>query len=134
MTKKTFSSIVDPIDGMDDVLNQVNSIKGNLKDLIYRYLPSIRTVPLRQGLVFKPTWKSLPTYRLVTELLIKRMKQSEKRAKRVRSCFVAFPFELSSWVSLMTFVHSRGYQWSAEGGLQDGFYFEKKRGGKEKSS
>lgn len=105
VSSKTFLSIVSPVADLDTAIDQVNLIKGNMRELIYRYVPSIRTLPLFQGLRFKPTWKTLPTCTLTQQILVKRF---ISRAKRINSCFVSLPFELSSWVHLLTFVHSRG--------------------------
>jgi hypothetical protein len=73
---------------------------------------SLRLEPLEQGLKFKPTWKSLPTYLILGEILIRQQKQKAAYARKIKSCFVALPFELASWVNLLTFVHSYGEQWS----------------------
>ena len=105
MSASTFSSIVNPVGSLDSVLEMVSLIREDMKDLFYRYVPGIRTVPLFQGLRFKPTWKTLPTCTLTQQILVKRF---ISRAKRINSCFVSLPFELSSWVHLLTFVHSRG--------------------------
>lgn len=80
MSASTFSSIVNPVGSLDSVLEMVSLIREDMKDLFYRYVPGIRTVPLFQGLKFKPTWKALPTYKLTQDVLIRRMKLKERAA------------------------------------------------------
>lgn len=54
----------------------------------------------------------MPTWNLTNLLLERRMKIPREKAKRVKSCFVSFPYELASWTSLLEFVHARGEQFS----------------------
>lgn len=61
VSASTFSSIVNLVGSLDSVLEMVSLICEDMKDLFYRYVLGIRTVPLFQGLKFKPTWKALPT-------------------------------------------------------------------------
>nr|CAD1835941.1 unnamed protein product [Ananas comosus var. bracteatus] len=42
-------------------------IQDNMKSRILRYIPSITTIPLEQGMSWSPTWKALPTHRWVGE-------------------------------------------------------------------
>lgn len=67
MTKKTFESIVTPCENIDRESTFLSEIKDNMKSLILRYIPSITTIPLFQGMSWSPTWKALPTHRWVGE-------------------------------------------------------------------
>ncbi|KAK9081435.1 hypothetical protein Sjap_026627 [Stephania japonica] len=100
VSKATFASIITPVKDMDRVLNVLSNVKDRLWDLVDRYCPSIQRLPLNQGLVFEPTWKALLSF------------TSAAKAKRIRSCFVSFPFELAAWQWLMQYVHVQGEQWS----------------------
>ncbi|KAK9081411.1 hypothetical protein Sjap_026603 [Stephania japonica] len=112
VSKATFASIITPVKDMDRVLNVLSNVKDRLWDLVDRYCPSIQRLPLNQGLVFEPTWKALPTHSLVQQVLVHRLPVPDKEAKRIRSCFVSFPFELAAWQWLMQYVHVQGEQWS----------------------
>jgi len=83
-----------------------------MKDLLLRYVPGIRTIPLRQGISFKPTGKALPTVKVTQSVLLYRCKMAYREVRKVRSCFPAFPFELASWQWLMQYVHSQGMHYS----------------------
>lgn len=60
VSKATFQSIVDPIEDLDSVKEVSNMIKRHGRKLISTYLPFAHTIPLKQGLVWEPTWKSTP--------------------------------------------------------------------------
>lgn len=45
-------------------------------------------------------------------MLYNRCKLKLEDALRIRSCFLALPYEIASWTSLVKFVHARGEQWS----------------------
>lgn len=64
ISKKTFESITTPTD-LGSVQDAVNPIKDKIDLLTNRYLPMIRKIPLHQGMKWVPTWKSLPSDRLV---------------------------------------------------------------------
>lgn len=72
VTRKTFLSICSPVDDMTRVMGQISLLRSMIRDLFYRYVPSIRTLPFKQGLTFEPTWKSLPTFYLVSKVLVQR--------------------------------------------------------------
>lgn len=87
-------------------------MKGCLKDLMLRYVPRVRDIPLYQGMSFDPTFQALPTHRLTREVLQKRAKQPKSKVVALRSCFTSFAYELGAWAELVQFTHSRGEQWS----------------------
>lgn len=95
-----------------------NEFKESFHNLIHRYCPWISTIPLNQGMVWDPVWKSTPTqsyYAYAMGDLWRQRGHSEKAVRafqRVRSCFISLPLELSSFQHLMTFVHAAGEQWS----------------------
>jgi hypothetical protein len=77
--RKTFTSIISPVDDIEAVTEVVSDMKGCLKDLMLRYVPRVRDIPLYQGMSFDPTWKALPTHRLTREVLQKRAKQPKSK-------------------------------------------------------
>ena len=72
--KGTFASISKPVECLDRVLDRVGQIKDDLPSIITRYIPWVNTIPLNQGLVWEPTWKSLPTHRLTQQVWFHRLK------------------------------------------------------------
>lgn len=112
VTKKTFSTMVEPPKDMESIQAFISDLKGSLVSIVRRYCPRINELPLYQGLEFMPTWKSLPTFRVTLSVLVNRLGIPWKEARRIRSCFVSFPFELASWQWLMQYVHAAGEQWS----------------------
>ena len=110
--KSTFTSIISPVDDIEAVTEVVSDMLGCLKDLMLRYVPRVRDIPLYQGMSFDPTWKALPTHRLTREVLQKRAKQPKSKVVALRSCFTSFAYELGAWAELVQFTHSRGEQWS----------------------
>lgn len=94
----------------DSIMSVVSDLKGVIRSLISRYLPRVARIPLHQGMVFEPTWKALPTFKVVQSVLYNRCKLKLEDA--LRSCFLALPYEIASWTSLVNFVHARGEQWS----------------------
>jgi hypothetical protein len=77
--KSTLTSIISPVDDIEAVTEVVSDMKGCLKDLMLRYVPRVRDIPLYQGMSFDPTWKALPTRRLTREVLQKRAKQPKSK-------------------------------------------------------
>ena len=86
----TFKSIISPVEDMETVTEVVGQIKGCLSDLMVRYVPGIKRIPLNQGMSFDATWKALPTHRLTQEVLMKRVKLPKSRVETLHSCFTFF--------------------------------------------
>lgn len=112
VNKSTFNSITTPVKDMDSVHQVASELKLCLVDLFNRYVPRVRTFPLNQGMTFEPTWKALPTTKIVHSVLYNRLKVPYETAKRIKSCFLSLPYELACWASLVEFTHARGEQWS----------------------
>lgn len=110
VTKKTLESITSP---HEDI--QSSDIFKDYLHLIYRYVPEIVKIPLRQGLSFQPTWKSLPSMTWLSQLH-RRTADAEgkplKRYAKYRSVFTCLPYEIAAFAHLMRFVHAQGDQWS----------------------
>lgn len=72
----------------------VKSTRHLYKDLLLRYIPSLPTIPLEQGIRRVPSWKSLPNYAVnkVSLLLV--------------APYLDFPVELRVFGSLLRFIHS----------------------------
>lgn len=112
VTKSTFKSIVSPPRDPDSISEVVSELKCVLRSLTDRYLPRVQHIPLHQGMRFMPTWKALPTQKVVQSVLVNRCKIPLQEALSIKSSFLALPYELASWTSLVEFVHARGEQWS----------------------
>ena len=111
--KGVFATIVDPVKDLDSVLTLVGDMLDVLPELLNRYCPSIATIPLNQGMVWTPTWKTLPTFRLTKAVWLKRCGLVWDRfVATTNSLFTSLPYELAAFQWLLVFVHSRGEQWS----------------------
>lgn len=91
--KSTFTSIISPVDDIEAVTEVVSDMKGCLKDLMLRYVPRVRDIPLYQGMSFDPTWKALPTHRLTREVLQKRAKQPKSKVVALLHLKVQFSLQ-----------------------------------------
>jgi hypothetical protein len=63
-----------------------------------------------------PTWKSLPTFKQMNDLLRQNAREQGigfPFKGSIKSCFPAVFFELSAYTFLIEFIHSRGEQWSS---------------------
>lgn len=115
MSKKVFSSICDPIKDIDAVSEVVAEARPRIKPLLLRYLPSISTIPLFQGMSWRPTWKSLPTFSQVKEWYLQEGpsdKKSDSYIPFFPSVFSSLLFEMSAYTFLIEHIHSFGDQWS----------------------
>ena len=112
-TTSTFSSIVTPAD-LELIQTTLNRwwIKWHIKPILDLYPPFLNTIPMQQGLEFRPRWKSVPTGAWYTKFLGKHGDASGRSLKPIakKSIFYSFPYSLAS--ILMTFVHSREEQFS----------------------
>lgn len=59
VSNKTFKSIVDPNPDIGRVESFVYGLRPVMKTLLIRYIRKIRHYPLKQGIMFTPTWKSV---------------------------------------------------------------------------
>lgn len=89
-----------PHDDVDRSYSFVTRVKQFTRKLFERYVPDLRTIPLEQGLVWEPTWKTLPTHRWVAQFI-----------KR-KSVFTSLPYELVAFQFLMEQCHAMGEQMS----------------------
>ena len=62
---------------MDRVRAFVAKVEPFLARLFKRYVPSIATIPLEQGMTWEPTWKALPTHPLTNKLIAVRETPNE---------------------------------------------------------
>lgn len=53
--KSTFTSIISPVDDIEAVTEVVSDMLGCLKDLMLRYVPRVRDIPLYHGMSLDPT-------------------------------------------------------------------------------
>lgn len=112
ITRALFASMINPPLDMDSVKSVVSDLKIELPGLLELYTPWISSLPLHQGLEFEPTWKALPTHKLTQWVIVKRCKLAFREARKVKSCFTSFTYELASWRWLMQFAHAAWEQWS----------------------
>jgi len=89
ITKKTFESIITPVSDIDRVYTFVCKVKEMIPTLILRYVPSIQSIPLEQGMTWEPTYKALPTHGWVAAHL----KSTAKRI--IKSVHTSLAYELS---------------------------------------
>jgi len=113
--KSTFKSIISPWDDPDRVETTVSLIKEDMRDLLVRYTPWIKDIPLNQGMSFDPSWKALPTYPQMAEGFSSFLRGEGKRGWPIkwRSPFLAFLYELSAYSMLLETIHKLGEQWSS---------------------
>lgn len=90
---------------------RLGQVKMKMTDLFHRYLPWLPEIPLYQGMSWDPTWKALPTFRVVESVWRNRMKLKIK-GKAPRSCFTSVPYEIPMFQFLLTTTHALGVSWS----------------------
>lgn len=100
--------MVTPVSDLDSVLEVCSEVKTSFASFVNRYLPQVSTIPLHQGLEFVPTWKALPTAKVLQSVLYNRLKIPWEEVRSIRSCFLSLPYEIAGWTSLVQFVHTRG--------------------------
>ena len=69
-------------------------LSERVKDLLTRYVPSVSTIPLTQGMTWYPTWKATPTK-------LKAVRYGPRKKYSAKSFFSAFPFEVSAFFQQM---------------------------------
>lgn len=111
VSKETLASVTDP---SDPPVEFVGTIRRKMRVILHRYIPTITSVPLNQGLEFVPTWKSVPSSSWYRKLMARcgDSKGASLKPLSKSSLFPCFFSELAAFQFLMTFVHSR----------PDGFY------------
>jgi hypothetical protein len=101
----TFKSIIAPAD-LDTVSEVVGQLKGCLPTIMNRYLPRLSKIPLCQGMSWTPTWKSLPTYKQMTECLRQEVEGAARFVRHgLQSPFPALMYELLAYTWLMERIH-----------------------------
>lgn len=115
VSKNTFATIIAPSD-LESIQSVSSEMRALLKPLLVRYIPGIETIPLKQGLRFIPTWKSIPTGPWYSRFIRGMVDNNDKLLKSIslncRSIFTCFPYEFASFQMLMIFCHSREDQFS----------------------
>lgn len=98
----TLASIETPLSEEQEerVASMANTVKSLLPILINRYIPWVTTVPLKQGISWLPTWKSIPNYKVF------------KQFGLPKSPYIVWPLELRCFGSMLRFIHSREDQFS----------------------
>lgn len=109
LTKSLFSSIREPIKDIDQVSMWLSLLKMKLPELIDRYIPGVSKIPLKQGMLWKPSWKTLPTYHSIKTFLWPMFPHLVQEY----SPYSAQTMELAAYSSLLKFIHSYGEQWSS---------------------
>lgn len=102
VSRKTFHSIVTPLTEEQErsVSTFTELFVMDLPELLSRYLPNLATLPLFQGIVWKPSWKTLPNYRIY------------KAMRMELSPYICQTAELKSFGSLLRYIHAIGQQFS----------------------
>lgn len=109
--KSTFESICSPTD-TDRAYEFCGEVRPLLRPLFARYCPWPPTIPLNQGMKWDPTWKSLPTYKQVTDLFKTEPGLEEIVGRCLQSPFPALTFEIRAFAFLLKVVHSSEDLWS----------------------
>lgn len=117
VSKSTFESIVTPLseDVMSRVLGLLGEVKPHLKNLVLRYIPWVTTIPLNQGIRWKPVWSSLPNLKL-WRMIVQGTPKADQPKSFKRGIVTPYPvisFELGAFGSLLQTIHSLGQQWSS---------------------
>ena len=98
--------ILVPRDDPDRVVFSIFIILIFFKKRLPRYMPWISSLPLYQGMRWKPTWKALPTFHHLMEVF--KQSVSERTRRNMRSCFPSNMFEMSAYSFLTEFIRVRG--------------------------
>lgn len=103
-----FESIVLPIRDQDSVVSFVSEFKDKFRTLQERDLPWISSIPVFQGIRWIPTWKALPSHRLVTESIKRGVEMMPSLSKYTKflSCFPTLWLELMAYQHLMIQDHA----------------------------
>lgn len=122
VTKKTLETIVTP-SNTTEVLRVCNIIMTQAEDLVVRYVPGIRQIPLNQGLVFAPTWKSVPSASNYRKRLVERLKAKGLRLRSLtrKSLFPSFCDELRGFRVLDYFARKLKFDRTRK--YRDNFFF-----------
>lgn len=65
VTKETFASLRDGFPDIESSVEFIHSLHFRLRLVLDRYMPFHTTIPLYQGMVWEPTWKSTPNMQKV---------------------------------------------------------------------
>lgn len=112
VSRKTFDSIISPPHDLEAINDMVSDIKCSLHEIIPRYLPWLSRIPHHKGMTWDPTWKALPTHKLVQSILVKRLGLQPSFVRSIRSIFTSLAYELTSFSFLLSFIHAKGEQYS----------------------
>nr|WOR07594.1 CeaMV1-RdRp [Duamitovirus sp.] len=113
VSANTFKSIISPCDNIQRVLNVAYELKEEFHSLIKDYMPWVSTIPLNQGIEWKPTWKSLPNSDLDTASRFVPSKIEGGKPVKVRSnCFSSLKYELAAYSYLEQISNSLEGMWS----------------------
>lgn len=101
-----------PEERSEDLVNNLGQLKCRLPSLVERYMPWIRTIPLKQGIRFVPIGAQHTARQSRVTLRRSAIEQGLKeKYVNVCSIFPAFLFELGAYV--VRFIHAYGEQWSS---------------------
>lgn len=116
MRRKHFSSIVTPNQDIGRVEEVLGEIKDGFAILQPRYLPGLRTIPLSKGMVWEPTWKSVPIQDSLLFRLGFKVDEKVDRARQrfinAQNLFVNLKHEIAAFSFNINKIHS----------LPDGFF------------
>nr|POF02745.1 hypothetical protein CFP56_04978 [Quercus suber] len=94
------------VPGADSTPKMVGQLKGCLPTIMNRYLPRLSKIPLCQGMSWTSTWKSLPTYKQMTECLRQEVEGAVRFVRHgLQSPFPALMFELLAYSWFMERIH-----------------------------
>lgn len=109
ITKKTFASIITPLtETVENTLSEFvsNELRPRVRNLLLRYIPRLKSIPLVQGMSWMPSWSVLPTYGSWG------LRHIPKEDRPPKSPYLYLPLELKVFGSLLRFTHLKGEQYS----------------------
>lgn len=107
ISKSTFESIVD-LPQSDKIQGVIEKIYPSIESLLNRYIPGLERIPLKQGISFKPTWKSTPVlswYRT----RIRKIAQAKGQKIDLKSIGIlqSFMYEISMYKQYQLYILAR---------------------------
>lgn len=111
VSSRLFKSITEPCKDIESAIEVTSMIKTHGPNLISKYLPGIRSIPLLQGLKWEPTWKSVP---LSTKFVSRYRSIDSKESETLdqSNIFSNLKHEMAGFIFNINKIHS----------IQDGFF------------
>lgn len=86
----------------------VFEMKSVGQNLVLEYIPRLSLIPIKIGIRWEPTWKAVPNGLIPKDALPELYWK-----KALKSTFLALPFELSAYGSMLQLEHALGQFFSS---------------------